>query len=314
MAPIIDLSLGHSPDSDDMVMWWPLTGVRGPEGRPVPGLPDSPLLDTGPFRFKAFADDVQRLNRRAIDHADLDISAISAHAYPYVSARYIITRSGASMGEGYGPKVVARRGQGLATLAELFARLSNDPTGTVAIPGRQTTAYLILRLLAGRDISVCEMLFSEIPAAVAAGHADAGVLIHEAQLTFESLGLLPIADLGAAWTARTSLPLPLGLNVIRRDLDARYGPGSVEFIARLMGASVKAAVAHPDISRGLLLAHSGDRPEWRDDDLVRRYLRMYVSPLTVDMGDRGVQALQRLYAEAAAAGVCPSSGEVHVVG
>ncbi|MCC6283969.1 MAG: ABC transporter substrate-binding protein [Phycisphaerales bacterium] len=312
--PAIELTLGHSPDSDDMVMWWPLTGVRGPDGRPVPGLPSGPILDTGPFRFRAFAHDVQRLNRRAIDRGDLDVSAISAHAYPYVCAQYAITRSGASMGEGYGPKVVVRQRGGPSSLSDLWARLRADPELTVAIPGRQTTAYLVLRLLAGRDVPVREMLFSDIPSAVSRGEAEAGVLIHEAQLTFEALGLAPIADLGRAWTDRTGLPLPLGLNVIRRDLDSRFGAGTLHAVARMLGDSVRAAVAHPEISRALLLAHSGDRPEWRDDDLVKQYLRMYVSPLTVDLGDRGVLALTRLFGEAAEAGLCPATGGIEIVG
>lgn len=314
MAAPITLTLGHSPDSDDMVMWWPLTGVRGPDGAPVPGLPAGPVIDTGPFRFQTLADDVQRLNRRAIETADLDITAISAHAYPHVCRRYAITRSGASMGEGYGPKVVVRRECGVSSLEDLFTRLRHDPSRAVAIPGRQTTAFLVLRLLAGSDLPVREMLFSEIPGAVSRGEVEAGVLIHEAQLTYESLGLVPIADLGRHWTDRTDLPLPLGLNVIRRDLDTRFGGGTVRRVAQMLGDSVRAAVAAADTSRALLLAHSVTRPEWRDESLVRTYLRMYVSPLTLDMGDRGVQALRRLFAEAAAAGLCPGPEVVEVVG
>lgn len=315
---MVELSLAHSPDSDDMVMWWPLTGIQGPSGVAVDGPEGRPAIDTGQFTFRTVADDVQRLNRRAIDIGDFDITAVSAHTYPHIRSRYAITSCGASMGEGYGPKLVVRNASYATTLPDLLRDLpENDGAvagGAIAIPGRQTTAYLTLRLLAGRPFPIREMLFSEIPGAVSRGEVVAGLLIHEAQLSFASLGLRPLVDVGEAWFGRTGLPLPLGLNVIRRDLDSRFGQGTVARVAQLLSASVRFAVAHPVASRRMLLLHSGDRPEWRDDELVRRYLAMYVSPLTMDMGERGRTALATLLGEGFRAGLCPDPGEIDLAG
>lgn len=306
----ITLTLGHSPDSDDLVMWWPLTGMIGPDGEPQVGELGRPRIDTGRFVFETSAQDVQQLNRRAIETGDLDITAISAHAYPLIADRYAITASGASMGEGYGPKVVVRADAPWMTLDEAIG----SGERTVAIPGVHTTAYLVLQLVAAGEFTAREMLFSEIPGAVARGEADLGVLIHEAQLSFEAMGLRPVADLGAIWMERFEVPLPLGLNVVRRDLDERFGDGTVEEVAAILGASIRYAVEHAELSRRFLLMHSANRPEWRDDDLVDRYLKMYVSDLTLDMGERGRRALEVLFDEAARAGLLPGVDQLDIVG
>ena len=307
----IPITLAHSPDADDMVMWWPLTGIRAPGGDPVDGPAGAPALRSKRFVFNLLADDVQRLNRRAIDRADLDITAISAFAYAFCSGAYAITACGASIGEGYGPKLVVGAdspGEDIPTVTQRATEAA-----PIAIPGRNTTAYLTLRVLAGADFPVREMLFSEIPGAVASGACSAGLLIHEAQLDFARLGLRAVADLGAAWHDARGAPLPLGLNVIRRDLDERYGPGTNRELAGLLTDSVRIARERREDSRSLLRLHAASRPEWLDADLVDRYLDMYVSPRTHDMGEDAREALESLLREASSLGLCPDPGPITLV-
>lgn len=318
---VVRLTLAHSPDSDDLVMWWPLTGAMGVG------------VETGRYRFETVARDVEELNRlvmgEAVEDAEgseplspalspggrgrkaYDITAISCAAYPYIADRYAITACGGSFGEGYGPKVVVRDGSGV--------RAAEDLRGLrIAVPGVRTSAFLTLGLMlgdggGGRGFEHVEMLFSEIPGAVARGEVDAGLLIHEAQLTFGELGLRAVVDLGEWWDGETGLPLALGLNVVRRDLDDRFGAGTVGEVAALLAESVRFAVEHRAESRAFLRANAGDRTEWEDDALVDRYLSMYVSGLTEDMGDRGRGAIRELLSRGAAAGLVPSVGEVEVV-
>lgn len=318
------LTLAHSPDSDDMVMWWPLTGMIGPDGSRVPGHDGRPAFDTGPFAFRTIPEDIERLNRRAIEQGDLDITAISAHAYPHIASRYRITGCGASMGDGYGPRIVVPAASPVQSLEDLARRRI-----TVAVPGVRTTAFLVLSLLTraaaeGRTEAAGlpheEMLFSDVVAAVTSGRCGAGLLIHEAQLNYADAGLRLIADLGAAWKARTGLPLPLGLNVLRRDLDARFGEGAAKEVAMLLESSVRHCRTHSDASRRFLRLHASGAPdglaareEWTDDALLDRYMAMYVNDDTQDLGRRGEQALARLYAEAHAAGLCPDPGPIDLL-
>jgi len=189
----IDLTIGHSPDPDDAFMWWPL----GDAGKDI-----HPAIDTGRFRFHPVAEDIEKLNRRAIDTGDLDITACSMHAYAHIAGRYALTACGASMGDGYGPKVVAKDPHPIAWLGE--------PGVRIAIPGRRTTAFLTLRLMVGRDVETVEAPFERIIELVASGEVDAGVVIHEAQLTYADQGLSLIADLGSWWTGEPGLPSPEG--------------------------------------------------------------------------------------------------------
>ncbi len=322
MPEPVTLRLAHSPDSDDMVMWWPLAGLSE-HGRPVPG-DRGPRVDTGRFRFTLEPRDVEALNRavRDGDDADLDVTAISCAAYAHAAGRWLITDCGGSFGEGYGPKVVVREDSPIRTVDDLRGT-------TLAVPGTRTTAFLTLSLLLGstRDHPAFdhrEMLFSDVPSAVldgpaGRGGADAGLLIHEAQLTFASMGLREVADLGRLWAERTAgepdgpLPLPLGLNVVRRDLDGRFGPGAAAEVSRILSASVRYAVGHPEESREFLRLNRGDRTEWDDPALLDRYLSMYVSDLTVSMGGRGRRAIDRLLRTAAEAGLCPDPGPAQVV-
>lgn len=303
----MELTLGHSPDADDVAMFWPLIGLRGPDGSALAGASGGAEVTSERFRFRLLGDDVQRLNRRAIEVGDLDITAISAHAYPMAQRRYAITRAGGSFGEGYGPKVVVGRGSEIERIADLAHG------ATIVVPGVHTTAYLALCVLLGRRVAAEEMLFSEIPGAVARGDFDAGLLIHEAQLSFEGGGLRQVADLGVLWRERTGGALPLGLNVVRRDLDERFGVGSIAEVSRVIGASVGHAMEHRAATGAYLRAHAGDRREWLDGALVDRYLDMYVSAMTRDMGDAGIAALRRLYDEGERLGLCPRVAEIDAV-
>ncbi|MEO1009261.1 MAG: MqnA/MqnD/SBP family protein [Planctomycetota bacterium] len=293
MARPIELTLAHSPDADDMAMWWPLTGMRDPEGELV----EPPAIETGRFAFRPMAEDVEALNASAGD-AELDITAISAAAWPALADRYAITDCGASFGEGYGPKVVVPADAPVRTIEQL------RKTRAIIVPGLRTTAALVLRLLLGEArerVSLEARPFQQVAPAVLAGAADGGVLIHEAQLAFEGMGLRMVVDLGAWWHDQTGAPLPLGLNVIRRGLEAEHGGGTLAEVSRLLSASVTHARAHPDATRRYLLMHADARPEWRDAALLNRYLAMYVSDLTASMGGAGRDALALLYREAAAA-------------
>ncbi len=309
---MIELTLAHSPDADDMAMWWPLSGMRDRHGAPFPGADGRPAIDTGGFAFSPIASDIQELNERAIDRGDLDITAISANAYPSIHRRYQITRCGASIGMSYGPKLVVAAGSESRTLDDVKNR-ARHAGGRVAIPGRHTTAYLVLRILAGGDLSTLEMPFHQIVDAVREGRAGAGLLIHEAQIDPESLGLRVVLELGPAWTARTGKPLPLGLNVIRRDLDAMHGTGTCERVAALLRSSVQHAIDDGDRTRAFLLARSDERPEWKNKTLLDRYLTMYVNDQTVDMGPAGVEALQMLYREGARAGLFAEPGAIDAI-
>jgi 1,4-dihydroxy-6-naphthoate synthase len=306
------LTLAHSPDADDMVMFWPLTGMVRSDGSRHDGALGAPAIDTGGFTFRVEARDVEELNRVAITSVGdgeraYDVSAISAATYPLVAGAYAITACGGSFGEGYGPKVVVREDDARVRVDELSR-------ARVAVPGTRTTAFLTMSLMLGAGaFEPVEMLFSEIPDAVSRGAVDAGLLIHEAQLMLDRHGLRELADVGAWWHEHTGLTLPLGLNVVRRDLDERFGAGTVERVSAMLQASVRHAREHAKESRTFLLEHAGDREEWKDEGLVEMYLSMYVSEMTVDMGRTGRTALRRLFDEAGSAGLCPPVGEIDVI-
>src|ERR1700733_4378366 len=200
MVDTFTLRLGHSPDPDDAFMFYGLAKWK---------------LDTGPYRFEHILQDIQTLNQRALN-GELEITAISIHAYPYVADKYVLTSCGASMGDQYGPMLVTRSPIALAALRGQ----------TIAIPGRLTSAFLAMQLClaeseigkAGEAYQTIVVPFDQIPAFVRDGKADAGLLIHEGQLTFANLGLHKILDLGVWWHQQTGLPLPLGGNCIRKDL------------------------------------------------------------------------------------------------
>ena len=253
----MDVRVGHSPDPDDAFMYWALT---------------TDLVDTRGFRFEQVLADIQTLNHWA-RAARLEVSAISLAAYPFVQHDYALLPHGASIGSGYGPVVVA--GSPLAV---------DDLTGIeIVVPGALTTAYLVLRLAVG-DIRVRELPFEQIPDEVASGRAEAGLLIHEGQLTFSELGLAKVLDLGEWWLLETGLPLPLGVNVARRD---------VERLHELSG------VLHDAITCGL--DHREEALEYAlqfgrgiDAAVADRFVSMYVNELTRDYGDEGRSAVTEL--------------------
>jgi 1,4-dihydroxy-6-naphthoate synthase len=245
-------------------------------------------------RVEHVLEDIQSLNRRAMAAADLEITAVSAHAYAFLVDRYAVLACGASMGRGVGPVVVSRTPRAMESL--VGAR--------VAIPGPMTTAALLLRIECPGCVPV-EVRFDQIPQRVAAGEFDAGVIIHESQLTYRDEGLVKVLDFGEAWQHRHGLPVPLGLDVVRRDL----GPGLMRAVSVGFRASIEAAHAHEEdairyalqFGRGLDVAKG------------RTFVHMYVNPLTLDMGETGRRALGLLYTQAVEAGAIPKAPELEIV-
>jgi len=242
-------------------------------------------VPTADFEIDHVLSDIESLNRAAFE-GRYEISAVSFHAYTHLADRYMLLPHGASMGDGYGPVVVARE--------DLPASLRGV---TVAIPGTLTTAFLALRLYVP-EVQYSEMPFDAIQDAVRDGRARAGLLIHEGQLTYASEGLKKIVDLGEWWADRTGgLPLPLGGNVIRRDL----GPASIARISRLLRDSIAYALAHRDDA----VRYAMQFGRGLDREKTDRFVSMYVNELTLDYGERGREAVRRLLTEAGEQGLAP---------
>jgi 1,4-dihydroxy-6-naphthoate synthase len=320
MTVTIPLTLAHSPDPDDAFMWWPLTGKVTPTGEPLPGPEGKPAIDTARFAFKSLPLDIEVLNRRAVEAKDdLDITALSVRTWADVQDRYAITACGASFGDGFGPKVVARSDDSTINCEACIRRVA-AAGGTIAIPGRRTTAFLMLGLVLGKRhaANFLELPFDQIIPAVASRRADAGLVIHEGQLTFADAGLKLVLDVGQWWKNRTGLKLPLGINALRRDLERIHGRGTLAELGALLKRSVAYAMERWDESVRYTLpfaaanaARAGAAPPTLDR--IDRYCRMYVSEETRDMGYAGREAIRRLLAEGAAAGLCPSVREVDLV-
>jgi 1,4-dihydroxy-6-naphthoate synthase len=271
------IRLAHSPDPDDAFMFYGLA---------------CGAVDAGPYRFEHVLEDIQTLNERA-RRGEYEVTAISIHAYPYVRERYQLTACGSSMGDNYGPMVVARAP---LKIEDLRGR-------TIAVPGLMTTAFLTLELLLGRGAFTPQVvMFDEIPDAVAAGHVDAGLLIHEGQLTYPKFGLHLVVDLGQWWMERTGLPLPLGGNAVRRDL----GPEHCRAITDIVRATIRYGLEH----RAEAVAYALQFGRGLDTGLADRFVGMYVNEWTLDYGPRGREAVQQLLAEGAAAGLVPDCGEI----
>jgi len=268
------IRVAHSPDSDDAFMFYALA-----EGK----------LDTGDLRYVHELSDIESLNQRALA-GELEVSAVSIHAYAHLADRYALLGSGASMGDGYGPRLVAR------------AAKPDDPRRAlegrrIGIPWMLTTAYLALKLFQPSFEAVV-LPFDQIEDAVGAGRVDLGLLIHEGQLTYADQGFALWADLGAWWQAETGLPLPLGGNVVRRDL----GPRLMRQIARDLRASIRYGLEH----RSPALAHAKQFSRGLSDERTDTFVGMYVNQWTVDYGPRGRAAVQRLLDEGHRAGVIPA--------
>jgi 1,4-dihydroxy-6-naphthoate synthase len=283
MSPRV-LRLGHSPDPDDAFMFYALAQ-------------DPPLIDTRGYRFEHVLQDIQTLNQRAMK-GELEITAISVHAYPYVADKYALTSCGSSMGDKYGPMVITREP---ASLDQLRGK-------TIAIPGKLTTAFLALQLALGKEGEAFRAVvveFDQIPRYVRDGKADAGLIIHEGQLTYQSLGLHLVVDLGAWWHEQTALPLPLGGNCIRKDLG---GPAMQE-VTDVLKASIQFSLDHRAKAVEYALQFGRDL----DRELADRFVGMYVNDWTLDYGPRGREAITALLSRGARAGLVPPIGEIEYV-
>ncbi len=269
--------IGHSPDPDDAFMYYAIAKGK---------------VETAGFGVVQVLEDIESLNRRAMA-GELEVTAVSIHAYAHLAERYALMSCGASMGDGYGPIVVAREP---LSPGEVLRR-------TVAIPGRLTSAYLALRLYAAADFSHVVVPFDEILDAVVEGRADAGLIIHEGQLTYGERGLSKVLDLGAWWSERTGgLPLPLGGNAVRRDLGASAMTG----LTKMYRDSIAYALSH----REEALAYARDFGRGLSPSANDRFVGMYVNDLTLDYGDRGRASIRRFLDEGAVAGIIPPVGEV----
>ncbi len=282
------LSLAHSPDPDDAFMWWPLFELEGREPRVI----------SERFRYAPVTADIETLNERS-ETGDYEITAISCAQYARVAERYVLTACGSSMGDAYGPKLVARY---CATLEDL-----RSSRATIAVPGTRTSAFAALNLLLGPGTFRFQAVpFDHIIEAVASGDFDAGVVIHEGQLTFASAGLHLVQDLGSWWTGQTGLPLPLGVNVVRRDLDELFGEGSLDQIADDLLRSVEYAIEHR--TEGVEYAMHFARG--METSLADEFIGLYVNRLTLDFGERGRAAVETFFRACARAGLIEQAPNV----
>lgn len=255
-------------------------------------------IDSGPHEFEHILQDIQTLNERAT-RGELDVSAISIHAYAHVSGSYALLPSGASMGDGYGPMLVAPK------------RLSKEQirAARIAVPGLQTSAFLALQLWLGesaKSLQIVVVPFDQIFASVKSGAADVGLIIHEGQLTFQNEGLELCEDLGAWWKAtQDGLPLPLGGNVIHK----RFSPEERSEISRLLTASIQFSLDH----REAAVAHSMRYARDMGVELADKFVGMYVNHWTLDYGERGRESIRRFLGLAHEAGLIPRKQELEFV-
>lgn len=254
-----EICIGHSPDPDDAFMFYALTHGK---------------LDTGGLTFKHVITDIETLNHRAVE-GELEVTALSAHAYGYVMDKYALLPSGGSFGDRCGPIVVARKAMDVGELAD----------DRIAVPGTMTSAYLLLKLLL-MNFKFEVLPFDKITDAVLSGEVDAGLLIHEGQLTYEKFGLHMIVDLGAWWHADTGLPTPLGVNAVRKDL----GKQLMRKLSQLLTDSIQYGLDH----REEAVAYAMQYSRGMDAASTDRFIGMYVNPRTVNMGEKGREAVARL--------------------
>lgn len=269
------ITVAHSPDSDDAFMFYGLATNK---------------IATGNLRYDHVLEDIQTLNEKAREGV-YDVTAVSFHAYSYVADKYVLLPHGASIGEGYGPIVVARD----ECKAEDLSRLK------VAVPGTLTSAYLALRIMCP-EFEYVVVPFDEIIEAVRDGQADAGLLIHEGQLFYQTFGLRKVVDLGEWWKERTGLPLPMGGNAVRRELGAE----TISLVSRHLRDSIQFSLDNREdaLSYAMQFARDMDRA------LADRFVGMWVNQLTLDYTERGRLAVQRLLDEGAERGVIPHRVDV----
>lgn len=282
------LTLGHSPDPDDAFMFYALAKDRIP---------------TAGWRFEHILQDIQTLNERAT-RGELHISAISIHAYAFVMDKYALLPCGASMGDGYGPMLIVRKGVEFPrTDEEICEWLSGH---RIAVPGRMTSAYLALKLLMdGRGFEEKVVAFDEIFGHVHGGGSDVGLIIHEGQLTYGREGFELVLDLGEWWKRTTGLPLPLGGNVIRKD----FAPTVRSEINVILKESIRYGLEH----RAAGVEHAMPLARGMDTELADRFIGMYVNDFTMDYGEIGRQAIRTFLGRAHAAGLIPNVVDLEFV-
>lgn len=281
------LTLGHSPDPDDAFMFYAMA---------------ENLIDLHGYRFEHILQDIQTLNERAT-RGELHISAVSIHALAHVLDKYALLSSGASMGDGYGPMFVSKTGPDeSAGDDERRAWLQGK---TIAIPGEMTSAYLAGQLFLGPNFPHIVVPFDEIFQAVHSGQAEVGLIIHEGQLTYAKEGFVNVLDLGEWWKRTRNLPLPLGGNVIRRDIP-------VEIQSELSGI-LRDSIAYGLAHRAPAVTHSLAHARDLDTPLADQFIGMYVNELTVDYGETGRKAVRQFLQEAAEAGLIPAVSDLQFV-
>lgn len=264
------LKLAHSPDPDDAFMFWALAKNK---------------IDSSPYQFEHILSDIQTLNEKAKEGI-YEITAISFHAYPFVADRYALLSSGSSMGENYGPMVISREERKGRSLSDV----------TIAIPGKMTTAFLALQLYES-NLKIVVVPFDQIIEAVTSGKVDSGLIIHEGQLTYQKAGLNKWVDLGEWWFEKYQLPLPLGGNVIRRDL----GLPMMQEISKLLRESIRLGLEN----RAEAVEYALQFGRGLNLQLANQFIGMYVNELTMDYGEKGKKALALLFKEAAQAKLLP---------
>jgi 1,4-dihydroxy-6-naphthoate synthase len=281
-APLsrIPIHVGHSPDPDDAFMFHALANGK---------------IDTGRYEFTHTLQDIETLNRRALN-AELELTAVSLHGYAYITDKYALCSCGASMGDNYGPMIVAREPLGIGDLRGK----------TIAVPGTLTTAFLTLKLLLGDAFRHEVHPFDQILNLVAAGRCDAGLIIHEGQLTYADQGLHLIVDLGRWWHDETGLPLPLGANAIRKDL----GRPAMAEVTSLLKQSIQYGLDH----RAEALEHALQYGRDLDRKQADRFVGMYVNDWTLNFGPRGREAVATLLRRGYEAGVIPRPVDLEFIG
>ena len=269
------ITVAHSPDSDDAFMFYGLATNK---------------LETPGLKFEHTLKDIQTLNEDA-KNGVFDVTAVSFHAYAYIADKYALLPHGASIGDKYGPIVVSKDLKKAADIGKM----------KIAVPGELTSAYLALRIY-NPDFEHVVVPFDEIIDSVLKGDVDAGLLIHEGQLFYHQMGLYKVLDLGEWWHEKTSLPLPMGGNVIRRDL----GPELMKEVSKYLHASIAYSMENREDALAYAMQFARDMPT----ELADRFVAMWVNDLTLDYGDRGREAVRRLLSEGHQAGIIPN--EVHI--
>jgi 1,4-dihydroxy-6-naphthoate synthase len=275
-----EISIAHSPDSDDAFMFYGLATCK---------------VRVSGYKFSHTLCDIETLNHKAMNEAFYDVTAVSFHAYPYIQKDYALMACGGSVGENYGPMIVASR------------RISADDIKKVriAVPGALTTAYLTLKLFAP-EIETVTVPFDKIIPEVAAGNFDAGLIIHEGQLTYSANGLHKVIDLGSWWRQQTGLPLPLGGNAIRRSL----GQDVMLTVTRALRDSIQHALDHRDAALEYAMQFARDL----DPQLANRFVSMYVNERTLNYGEDGKEAIRKLLSMGHERGIIPNPVQLDFIG